>query len=187
MVGNLQVFQGAEKLNAYADFLHSMGGFLWVFRLVMAFAIILHIISATLVTLQNIQARPQRYKVQRYRTSTYAARTMWIGGPLIACFVIYHLLHLTVGSVHPGFTENVYNNVVFGFRVWWISLFYIAIMAVLGLHLFHGLSSMFKSVGAVHPKWKGWMQAFAVAFSLAIAVGNISIPVSVLIGIVNPV
>ena len=91
MVGNLQIYQGPEKLNAYAAFLQNLGPGLWAFRALMLSAVLLHIISATLVTLQSLGARPDRYKVQRYRETSYAARTMWWGGPIIGLFVIYHL------------------------------------------------------------------------------------------------
>ena len=187
MLGNLQIFLGPEKLNRYAEFLASLGGILWVARGVMALAVLLHIIAATQVTLQSWAARPVKYKVQRFRDTSYAARTMWIGGPLIGLFITYHLMHLTLGSLHPGFTDNVYNNVVFGFQVPWTAAVYIAAMIVLGLHLSHGLWSMFQSLGLSRPDWDGKRKAFAVIFGLLIACGNISIPVSVLLGLVKPV
>ena len=187
MIGNLQIYLGAERLNAYGELLHSMGSFLWVFRGIMTVVIISHIVAATQVTLQNIDARPTRYKIHRFRETTYAARTMWWGGPLVALFLLYHLMHLTFGNVHADFTDNIYNNVVFGFQTPWTSGVYIVAMLMLGLHLYHGVWSMFQSVGANHPKWNKWRRIFAVAFGLAIAVGNISIPVAVLSGIVKPV
>jgi succinate dehydrogenase / fumarate reductase, cytochrome b subunit len=187
MIGNLQVFQGPEKLNHYAELLQSLGAFLWIARGVMLAAILLHIIAATQVTLQSMGARPTVYRLHRMRKTTYAARTMWWGGPLIALFVIYHLMHLTFGSVHQGFTDDVYNNVVLGFQVPWVSGVYIAAMILLGFHLYHGLWSMFQSVGLNHPKWNHWRRVFAVLFGLTIAVGNISMPVMVLAGVVKPV
>ena len=187
MLGNLQIFIGAEALNRYARFLHDLGGGLWAFRAVMVAAILLHIIAATQVTLQSMNARPTRYRVQRFRETTYAARTMWWGGPLIGLFVVYHLMHLTIGSVHPSFADNVYNNVVFGFQVPWVSGVYIVAMVLLGFHLSHGLWSMMQSIGLNHPKWNKWRKVFAIVFGLGIAAGNISIPVAVLSGYVAPV
>ena len=187
MLGNLQIYLGPEKLNSYAEALHSLGALVWIFRGFMAAAIIVHILSAALVTLQSWKARPQGYALHRFRETTYAARTMWWGGPIILLFVLYHLGHLTTGGVHPGFTNNVYNNVVTGFQVWWASLIYILAMVFVGLHLYHGLWSMFQTVGASHPKWNPWRRTFAVVFALAIALGNISIPVSVLAGMIQPV
>lgn len=187
MIGNLQVFLGPEKLNAYADLLKSMGGMLWFFRGFMALAIIVHIISAMLVTLQSWSARPTKYKVQRYRETTYAARTMWWGGPIILLFLLYHLGHLTIGNAHHDFTPNVYNNVVTGFQIGWVSGVYIVTMVIIGLHLYHGLWSMFQTMGANHPTWNDWRRIFAVVFALIITVGNCSIPVAVLAGMIQPV
>ena len=117
-------------------------------------------------------------------------RRRW-GGPILGLFVVYHLLHLTVGTVHPsavGFDPaDVYNNVVIGFQVWWTSAIYLAAVIFLGLHLYHGAWSMFQSIGANHPKWNIWRRAFAAFFAVAVTLGNISIPVAVLIGAVRPV
>jgi succinate dehydrogenase / fumarate reductase cytochrome b subunit len=187
MAGNLQIFLGPEKINKYAEFLHSMGAFLWVFRAAMAAAILLHITAACQVTWQSLGARPKLYRLYRMRKTTYAARTMWWGGPLIALFVIYHLMHLTFGNVHREFTDNVYNNIVLGFQEPWVSGVYIAATILLGLHLYHGLSSMFQSVGLNHPKWNHWRTVFAVLFGLTVAAGNVSMPVMVLAGVVKPV
>ena len=187
MLGNLQVFLGAGALNKYARFLHDHSGALWAFRTVLVAAILLHIIAATQVTLQSMNARPKGYRVHRLRETSYAARTMWWGGPLIGLFVVYHLMHLTFGTVHPAFADNVYNNVVFGFRVPWVSAVYIVAMLLLAFHLSHGLWSMMQSLGLNHPKWNRWRKVFAVVFGLGIAAGNISIPISVLTGFIRPV
>lgn len=187
MIGNLQIFLGPDKLNHYAELLQSLGGVLWIARAAMLTAIFLHIVAATQVTLQSWAARPVKYRSQRFRDTSYAARTMWLGGPLIGMFVCYHLLHLTLGTVHPGFTDNVYNNVVFGFQVPVVAGMYIAAMVVLGLHFSHGLWSMFQSVGLNHPKWNTARKIFAVCFGLLIAIGNISIPTAVLLGYLQPV
>ena len=187
MLGNLQIFLGPDKLNAYAAFLMSLGGLLWIARVVMAAAVLLHVVAATQVTLQSWASRPVKYRVQRFRDTSYAARTMWIGGPLIGLFVAYHLMHLTFGSAHPGFTDNVYNNVVFGFQVPWVSAVYIAAMVLLGLHLSHGLWSMFQSMGLSHSRWNSLRKAFAIVFGVLIAAGNISMPIAVLAGIIQPV
>lgn len=187
MLGNLQIFLGPEKLNHYAEFLQSLGGLLWVARAVLLAAILVHIFAATQVTLQSWAARPVKYRAQRFRDTSYAARTMWLSGPLIGLFVCYHLLHLTLGTVHPGFTNNVYNNIVFGFQVPVVAGVYIAAMSVLGLHFSHGLWSMFQSLGLNHPRWNTARKAFAVCFGLLIAFGNSAIPTAVLLGYLQPV
>ncbi|MCP4601303.1 MAG: succinate dehydrogenase cytochrome b subunit [Proteobacteria bacterium] len=187
MIGNLQIFQGPERLNAYAEFLHGLGMVLWVFRLVMLASVILHIVAATQVTLQSWQARPTKYKMRRYRETTYAARTMRWGGPIIGLFVVYHLLHFTSGSVHPSFTDNVYNNVIIGFQMPCVSILYIIALVFVGLHLYHGVWSMFQSIGANHPKWNIWRRAVAVVFALFVTAAGASIPVAVLAGAIQPV
>jgi len=187
ILGNLQLFMGPEKINNYAALLHSLGGFLWAFRIVLLLSAILHVVAATQVTLQSLRARPARYKIRRNRQTTYAAQTMRYGGPIILLFVIYHLFHLTFGSAHAAFTDNVYNNVVVGFQVWWIALVYIAAIVSVGLHLYHGVWSMFQSMGVAHPKWNALRKALAIAFALAITLAGISIPIAVLSGVIKPV
>lgn len=190
MLGNLQIYQGPEKLNHYAEILKSLGGLLWIFRAVVLAAAVLHIIAATQVTLQSWSARPKGYLVQRYRESGYAARTMRWGGPILALFIVYHLLHLTLGAVHPTAgrfdASDVYNNVVTGFQIWWVSALYIAAVAFLGLHLLHGIASMFQTIGANHPKWNKWPGLLASFFAAALTLGNLSIPISVLLGLIKP-
>ncbi len=187
MLGNLQIFLGADKLNHYGEFLESLGGLLWVVRGLMLISILLHLLAATQVTLQSWAARPVAYRSRRFRDTSYAARTMWLGGPLIGLFICYHLLHLTFGTVHPDFTDNLYNNIVFGFQVPAAAAVYIVAMVVLGLHFSHGLWSMFQSLGLSHPKWNKARTVFAVCFGLIIAGGNISIPTAVLLGYLQPV
>lgn len=185
--GNLQIFQGPEKLNSYAGFLQGLGPILWVFRLVLLVCAVLHMVAAAQITLTSWRARPARYKVYRYRQSNYAARTMRWGGPIIALFVIYHLLHFTFGSIHPAFTPNVYNNVVLGFQNPWISAVYVTAIVFLSLHLYHGLWSMFQSTGAAHKKWNRWRRGFAAVFAIAVGAAGVAVPVAVLLGIVVPV
>jgi succinate dehydrogenase / fumarate reductase, cytochrome b subunit len=196
ILGNLQLFMGPEKLNAYAAFLQGSGPLKWSVRIVLAVSVVVHMVSAAQVTLQNWRARPTGYAVKTFQKTTYAARTMWLGGPIIALFVVYHLLHLTTGDVHPapaGFEPdaegiiNVYNNVVLGFQRPLASGIYILTMVLIGLHLHHGLWSMLQSVGLNHPKYNPLRKAFAVAFALFIAGAGISLPVAVLSGFITPV
>ena len=159
---------------------------LWAMRVAMAVAIWLHIQSATQLTLMNRRARPVGYAERDYVAASYAARTMRWGGVIIALFMVYHLLHLTFGTVHPNFVENdPYHNVVTGFQVWWVSAFYIVANLALGLHLYHGLWSMFTSLGLNHPKFNAWKRTFATAFALIITTANVSLPVAVLSGLVR--
>jgi succinate dehydrogenase / fumarate reductase cytochrome b subunit len=203
MIGNLKIFEagqfdvyrdGAYKpmryLDAYGYFLRHVGEpfvpaytLLWIFRIVLLVAVVLHIWAAWQVTRMSQAARPREYASRPKIHTTYASRTMRWGGVIILLFVIYHLLHFTTGTVHPDFQEgNVYHNVVTGFRVWYVSLFYIVAQVALGLHLYHGLWSMFQSLGWNHPRFNRWRNGFAHAFAWIITLGNISFPLAVLAG-----
>jgi len=186
MLGNLQIYMGPEKLNAYAALLKSTGSLLWAVRLGLLVVVGLHIWAATSLTLTSWSARPEGYRVTAYQESDYASRTMRWSGPILAAFIVYHLLHFTVGSVHPEFDHvDVYSNVVLGFSVPWVSGAYIVAMLALGFHMYHGVWSMLQSLGLNHPRYNPLRRIFAVAFTLLVVVGNISIPVSVLTGVVH--
>jgi len=197
MVGNLKMYLGPEHYNEYAKWLRVMGSpaipsfggssaLLWASRIILLIAVGLHIQAATQLTLMNRAARPAGYRERDYVVASYASRTMRWGGVIILLFVIYHLLHLTFGTAHPNFVENdPYHNVVVGFQVWWASAIYIIANLALGLHLYHGLWSMFNSLGLNHPKFNAWRRTFAIAFALVITVANVSFPIAVMIGVVR--
>jgi succinate dehydrogenase / fumarate reductase cytochrome b subunit len=191
MLGNLQVFLGPEKLDAYARFLKSSPALLWAFRGTILLAALLHVLSATQVTLQSWAARPAGYAVQRFRETTYAARTMRWGGPIIGLFVVYHLLHFTTGQLHPTAPQfvatDVYNNVVHGFQVRWTAAVYLVAVAMVGLHLYHGVWSMLQTVGAAHPRYNRWRRVLAVTFAVLVAGGMMAVPIAVQAGWVRPV
>lgn len=193
MAGNLKVFLGPEKFNHYAEFLREMGtplfpesSLLWISRVVLLVSVGLHIWSATSLTLQNRRARPVGYDTLRGVQLDYAARTMRWSGYLIAVYVVYHLMHFTFGNVHPDFVaSDPYRNVVTGFQVAPVALVYIAANLLLGLHLYHGLWSMFQSLGLSHPTYNPWRRHFAVAFSILASLGFMSVPIAVLAGWVS--
>jgi succinate dehydrogenase / fumarate reductase cytochrome b subunit len=186
MIGNLQIFAGPARLNAYSAFLHGLGGGLWAFRGVLVLAVVLHMLAAAQLTWQAWESRPQKYRMQRYRETGYAARTMRWGGPLIAAFVTLHILHLTTGHLHGSFVKgDVYANVVAGFKVWWISALYIVTMLALGLHLFHGFWSFLQTLGANHEKYNHWRKNGAAFFAAVITCANVSYPTAVLLGLVK--
>jgi len=195
MIGNLKLyergqFHGVPYLDAYGYFLRHMGEplvpaytLLWIVRAILIVAVVFHIWAAWQVTRISQAARPRDYVSRPKIHTTYAARTMRWGGVIILLFVIYHLLHFTTGTVHPDFQEgNVYHNVVTGFSVWYVSLFYIVAQVALGFHLYHGLWSMFQSLGWNHPRYNHWRNGFAHAFAWIITLGNISFPLAVLAG-----
>ena len=193
MTGNLKVFQGAEKFNAYAEFLREMGaplfpesGVLWLVRGALTLALVLHVWSATSLTLINRRARDKDYETRKSVQLDYAARTMRWSGYLIAFYIVFHLMHLTWGNVHHNFVlGNPYANLVSGFQVLPIALVYIAANLLLGMHLYHGLWSMFQSLGLNHPSYNAWRRRFAVSFAVVVSLGFISVPVAVLAGFVS--
>ncbi len=193
MTGNLKVFQGAEKFNAYAEFLREMGmplfhesGILWLVRGALTLALVLHVWSATSLTLINRRARDKDYETRQNMQLDYAARTMRWSGYLIALYIVYHLMHLTWGNVHHNFViGSPYANLVNGFQVAPIALIYVAANLLLGMHLYHGLWSMFQSLGLNHPSYNAWRRYFAVAFAVVVSLGFVSVPLAVLTGIVS--
>jgi succinate dehydrogenase / fumarate reductase cytochrome b subunit len=193
MVGNLKLYEGRQALNSYAVFLRRAGtpalpegGLLWSLRVVLLAAVALHIWAAWQLTLLSREARPSRYVVASRIHTGYASRTMRWGGVIVLLFVIYHLLHFTWGTVHPRFIAgDVYHNVVSGFQLWWVALFYVVAQVALGCHLYHGLWSLFQSLGWNHPRFNRWRNGFAHAFAWIITIGNVSFPLAVLTGFVH--
>jgi len=193
MIGNLKLYEGQEVMDAYGGFLRDVGypalphsGLLWIARSILLVAVVLHIWSAWELALVSRVARPRAYAVALKVHTSYASRTLRWGGVIILLFVIYHLLHMTWGTVHPHFEPGKpYENAVAGFKVWWVSVVYIAANLALGLHLYHGLWSVFQSLGWNHPRYNLWRRLFAQAFAVAITVGNVSFPLAVLAGIVR--
>ncbi len=187
LIGNLQIYEGREKLDAYGHFLHSIPAALWTARIVLLVSVGLHILATVQLARLKMAARPVKYVKKDNSHSSYASRTMYWSGPIILAFVIYHLLHLTLGVAQPnGFIEgHVYDNVVLGFQNWFVSGFYIIAMVLLCMHLYHGVFSMFQSLGAYHPNYTPLVKRFAAFIAIVIALGNISIPVAVLMGFVR--
>jgi succinate dehydrogenase / fumarate reductase cytochrome b subunit len=193
MVGNLKIFSGPEEINAYSRFLREVGwpelGYgqlLWIVRSVLFVCVILHIVAATQLTILNRQARPVGYETRKNVETSWGALTMRWGGVLLAVFVVFHLFHFTGGMVgfQPGQFEHlmVYQNVVAGFQVVPISLFYILAMAALCLHLDHGIWSMLQTLGWVNLYNTKSLRILSRIIALIIFAGFISVPISVLAG-----
>ena len=188
LLGNLQFFLGPEVLNEYAASLRRQPGLLLLARAALLAAVLLHLIAALQLTMQNSAARPRAYRAWTPGKSTFASRTMKWSGLLLLFFIAYHLLHLTFGVVHPNFKHgpggvpDAYHNVVAGFSSIPVSLAYIAAMICLGFHLSHGVWSMFQSIGWNHPRYMPIVRKLAVLAAILIVLGNISIPISVLLG-----
>jgi succinate dehydrogenase / fumarate reductase cytochrome b subunit len=184
LLGNLQIFRGPAAIDAYAHFLKSTPALLWGARLTLLCAVLLHGWAALTTTLQSWRARRERYaSPRRYNVATLFSRSMRVTGPLIFAYVVYHLLHLTVGCVHPEFVEGqVYRNVVVGFSRPLAALTYMAAMAALGMHLVHGVWSMFQTLGLSSGRWRPRLRLLAATATALIVAGNVSIPLAVLAG-----
>ena len=183
LIGNLQIYEGPDVLNRYAVLLRTEPPLLWTVRVVLLAMVLLHIWSSVQLAARNIDARPVGYQKKKTAGSSYASRTMYWSGPIILAFVIYHLLDFTFGKVNPHYEPgNVYGNVVASFQVIPVAVFYIIAMLLLCLHLYHGLWSMFQSLGV--DRAKAFKKGAAVV-AILIAAGNISIPVSVMAGLVK--
>lgn len=204
MLGNLQLYLGADTLNAYGATLQGMGPLLWVARIGLLAIVLTHIVSSIALVRLSHAARPQSYKKLQPRASTYASRTMRISGPIVLAFIIFHILHLTVGAVHPELQHCVtgadgalqcfvHENVVSAFSLTGANVaykafslvFYVVAMVLLGLHLGHGAYSMVRTLGLSNPRYDRIARALATAVTLLIVIGNCSMPIAVAVGLVR--
>ena len=193
MIGNLKLYKGPEAVNSYAEGLRTVGApflgqgeGLWIARAVMLVSALAHVVTVVQLTMKNRAARPVSYTEKKNRAATYAARTMIWTGPTLAAFVVYHILHLTLGWVHPSFSQtDVYQNIVAAFRVWYISAFYIVAMIGLGYHMIHGVWSLFQSLGLNNNRYTASIRWFASTVTAVVVLGNISFPVTVLLRLVK--
>jgi len=195
LLGNLQIYSAdPDQINKYAAFLHNPANaaLLWTARTVLLAAVALHILASIQLWSLKRAARPIAYVKKQDADATYASRTMMWSGPIIAAFVIFHVLHLTVGAVVPlqdvngdPTTPNVRVNVIAGFSDPLISGFYILAMILLCMHLYHGLWSMFQSLGINHPRYTPKLKTGAAIVAILIAIGNCSIPLAVMAGLLK--
>jgi succinate dehydrogenase / fumarate reductase, cytochrome b subunit len=214
LVGNLQVFQDPDHINGYAEFLRGLGPFLWIARIGLLVAVVIHIWAATVLTLENRKARgPEAYGVKHTIRATLASRSMRLTGYVVLAFVLYHLAHFTWGAAQSAtFKENipqytmqnqyrvagfpvidagtkvpdVHTMVIRGFENQIVSLFYIIAVGLLSFHLLHGFDSMFQTLGVRSTRWSGGLRKFCVLFCALYFLGNLAIPGAVLIGKLQP-
>ncbi len=195
LAGNLQIFFGPEAINRYGKFLHENVELLWPVRIVLIAIFGLHLWSAIKLSLENKAARPVAYAEYQAFGSTYASRTMLMSGIILGIFLIYHLLHYTaqvpaVNLTHTDFTRlvdqkdraNIFEMMVIGFRQPLVSVFYIIGVGLVCLHLSHGASSMFQSMGWKNDAYRPILDRLARLVALLIFLGYISIPIAVLLG-----
>lgn len=191
MAGNLQVFAGPEAINGYAEKLQSLGPLLWVARAGLVIIFGTHILSAVRLYMMNNAARPVKYKMVKSEKSSFASRTMAMGGIIVVLFLIFHLVHFTLGGgpMAAEFNQldqygrhDVYKMVVLGFQNPIISIAYLISITALCLHLSHGVTSLFQSLGFDHPRFNGMFKMAGPAIALIIFVGNCAMPIACLAG-----
>ncbi len=194
LLGNLQIFLGQNALNDYAKHLMEIPLLLWPARIFLLTTLIVHVAVAISLTRENRAARPVGYLKQETIQASYASRTMVMSGLIVFLFIVYHLLHFTWGKVQPQFFDqldaqgrrDVYGMVVHGFQNPMVCASYILAMAVLCLHLSHGLQSLFQSLGLRCAKSEALIRKAVVGLSLFIFLGNCSIPLAAYFGFLSP-
>lgn len=212
MLGNLQMFLGPDAINAYAYKLHHVlpSALLWAIRLFLIVCVAIHVWAALTLTLDNRKARPENYSVNKTVQATYAAKTMRMSGIILLAFILFHIAHYTARVIpgkeyndqiadvvlkkggkpvmengQPVMTFDVYNMMIAGFEVWWVSGFYILATGLLCLHLAHGVSSMFQTMGLRNKNWRRVLNQVALAYGLIVFLGFAVIPVAVLTGVLK--
>jgi succinate dehydrogenase / fumarate reductase cytochrome b subunit len=196
MLGNLQMFIGAAKINAYSAFLKSTGELLWLVRLGLLVAVLLHILMAWQLTMIKRQARPIDYHKREPQVSTIASRTMRWGGVLLLVFIVFHILHFTTGTVFPAASRpdamypqfsptDVYGNVISAFRTPWVVAFYVVAMLFLMLHLFHGAWSSVRTLGLNKPSRHPLQRRVATIVAIVVWLGFTAVPVAVFFGVIR--
>ena len=206
MLGNLNVFVGADALNHYSKLLQQSRPMLWTFRIGLLTVALLHVVTAFSLYFENKKARPIGYARKRTIQATFASLTMAVTGSVVLIFIVYHILHFTVMAFHPEYREmkttiqpasalyqvlapvhdgeqdhDVFRMVTTAFSNPWIAIFYIVAVGFLCMHMSHGVGSMFQSLGLRTPRTAAWTDAFSRWLALAIFVGMAIVPASILI------
>lgn len=193
MLGNLQVFQGAEALNTYAAFLRELPILLWSARFGLLFIAVLHVGISIRLAIHNRRARPEPYTVREYRKASLASRTMALTGTFLFLFIVFHLLHFTVGIVDSSFPNrfdlrghrDVFGKVIHAFQNPWFVVLYLAAQAVLGLHLSHGVSSSLQTLGLEHPLLNRLFRAAGPLVAGIVVLGNMAIILAIALGVLH--
>jgi succinate dehydrogenase / fumarate reductase cytochrome b subunit len=182
MAGNLQIFEGAAKLNTYSAFLHGPANeLLWVLRVILLVAVVAHIVSAYQLTVLDRAARPVPYAKRELQAATIGSRTMRVGGVLLAIFIVLHVLHFTTLTLQPAplVEGDVYSNAIASFRIWWVTLLYVIAMIFLGLHLYHGTWSSVRTLGFERGRLDPFKRPVAITLAIIVWAGFTLVPVAV--------
>lgn len=195
LLGNLQIFLGPEWINSYSQHLRDLGPLLWLIRIILLATVLAHIYLTILLAIENRRARPEAYVDRNYVKASWASRHMVVSGVVVLAFIIFHLLHFTARKFNPQFPllqldplnrYDVYSMMVYGFRNVYVSIFYIVGLFLLTLHLTHGSSSFFQSLGLNNQKLTPRLAVVGRIFAWLLFVGYTSIPVAILLGFVQP-
>lgn len=193
MLGNLKIFFGPTDFNAYAGWLRTIGEpvlhrtwFLWIQRVVLLVALVAHVTAAAQLSTRDRRARPVRYAHGQRAKATFATRTMRWGGVILALFVVWHVLDLTVGAVNPDFEAGKpYHDVVVDFQVWWVNVIYLVAVAMVGLHVNHGFWSAAQTLGINRPSRDRALKAIGSTLAVVITAGFAMVPIAVMTGLVS--
>lgn len=195
LLGNLQIYLGPEWINAYAQHLRDLGPLLWLIRAFLLVSVVLHIYFTILLAIENKRARPEAYRDRSYVKASWASRHMVVSGLIVLAFIVYHLAHFTFRATDSRFAllkpdvhghYDVFSMMVYGFQNVYVSAFYIVGLFLLTLHLTHGSSSFFQSLGFNNERLAPKLAAGGRIFAWLIFVGYSSIPVAVLLGFIKP-
>jgi succinate dehydrogenase / fumarate reductase, cytochrome b subunit len=193
MAGNMQMYLGQDRMNHYAETLQGMGALLWVIRCVLLLCLVLHVWTSIRLKFLNMEARPVAYVRKNWVKATLTSRTMLWTGALVGSFLLYHILHFTLGSIDPSTyhvvdpkgRHDVYSMVVLGYKNILVSASYLVAMLLLGFHLNHAIASAFQTLGINHPKYNPFIHGLSVAVSVIVALGFLSVPGGVLLGFIQ--
>ena len=214
LAGNLQIFGEPDRINGYAHFLHSLGPVLWLVRLALLAAAGIHIWAAVVLTLESKSGRgPKDYGVHRWLEAAWASRYMRLSGLVVLAFIVYHILHFTVGMVGTDYykgsldavvlstdvrefgfplaakgtpVHDVYSMIFIGFSHPLVAGFYILATGLLAVHLLHGMESLFQTLGLRNAKWSCCLRKAVAALCLLYFLGNLSIPGAIATGLLKP-
>lgn len=198
MAGNLKVFTGSASngvphIDEYGQFLKDFGSpvlpqmlFLWVARLVLLASVVLHVVTVIRLSQQNAKARPIAYVRSEKRAATLSSQWMMVSGLVILVFIVFHILHFTTGTIQLGEKKfehgQVYSNLHGSFSVWYVAIGYTAVMVMLAFHLYHGVWSLFQTLGLDSPDRNAMFRMIAIVFTLLVTVGFVLVPLSFLTG-----
>ena len=195
LLGNLQIFFGPDWINGYSQHLRDLGPILWIIRIFLLTAVIVHIYVTIRLAIDNRRARPEAYVDKEHVKATFASRHMVMSGLIVLAFIIYHIAHFTVRVTDRRFAllkgdpsnhYDVYSMMVYGFQNIYVSSFYVLGLFLLALHLSHGSSSFFQSLGLNNKTLTPHLAFGGRVFAWLLFLGYTSIPIAVLLGLVKP-